>query len=99
MSRLLSADEMVRQLGDLPAWQRDGKTLRRDVVSAAFADAIRIVTDVAEVAEQMDHHPDIDIRWTRLTFALTTHSEGGITQLDIELAHRIDEISAEHGAK
>ena len=53
---------------------------------------IAVVDRVAEVAEEMDHHPDIDIRWRRLTFRLSTHSAGGVTELDAELARRIDEI-------
>ena len=46
----------------------------------------------------MDHHPDIDIRWRTLVFGLSTHSAGGVTQLDVELAHRISALAAEHGA-
>jgi 4a-hydroxytetrahydrobiopterin dehydratase len=99
MSRRLHADEITRQLGDLPDWQFDGDALHCDKEAPDFPTAIRIVDEIAEVAEQMDHHPDIDIRWKRLVFALTTHSEKGVTQLDVELAHRIDEIAAEHRAR
>ena len=99
MARLLDADEVVRALGDLPDWQWDGAALHRDVTAPSFLDGVRVVDDVAEVAEQMDHHPDIDLRWRRLAFALSTHSAGGITQLDVELAHRIDEIAREHGGR
>ena len=88
----------MRQLGDLPDWAWDGDALHRDLVAPTFAAAISIVTEVADVAEQMDHHPDIDIRWKRLSFALSTHTAKGVTQLDIELAHRIEEIAAEHEA-
>ena len=61
--------------------------------SPDFPAAVRLVTEVAEVAEQMQHHPDIDIRWTTTHWVLSTHSEGGITQLDVELAHRIAEAA------
>jgi 4a-hydroxytetrahydrobiopterin dehydratase len=98
MGRLLAADEIVRQLTALPDWEYDGTALHRDLVAPSFAAAIRIVDDVADTAEQMDHHPDMTIRFTRLGFRVTTHSEGGVTQLDIELAHRIDASAADHGA-
>lgn len=98
MSRLLHADEVHSALTTLADWQWTGDALLRDVKAPTFPAAIAIVTEVAEVAEQMDHHPDIDIRWRTLRFALSTHSAGGVTQLDVELAHRIDEIAGEHGA-
>ena len=93
MSRLLEADEIARQLLDLPGWTREGDTLRRSIEAKDFPAAIRIVDGVAVEAEQMAHHPDIDIRWRTLHFALSTHSAGGITQLDVELAHRISVIA------
>ena len=58
----------------------------------SFPVAITVVDRVAEVAEELDHHPDIDIRWRTLTFALATHSAGGVTEKDFGLAARIDEI-------
>ena len=97
MSRRLHADEITRQLTTLPAWRWDGTSLHRSVELPTFVGAIHVVDEVAEVAEQMNHHPDVDIRWKRLRFALSTHSEGGVTQLDVELAHRIDEIVVDHG--
>ena len=73
-------------------WKRDGDSLVAEVKATTFLDGIGYVTKVAEVAEEMDHHPDIDIRWRTLTFRLSTHSEGGITDLDTTLAERIDMI-------
>ena len=96
MPRLLDDDEINRQLGNLDDWSREGRALRRTVRAADFPTAIRIVDDVAEIAEEMNHHPDIDIRWRDLHFTLTTHSEGGVTQFDVELAHRIDEAARAH---
>ena len=72
---------------------REGDTLRRSIEAKDFPAAIRIVDGVAVEAEQMAHHPDIDIRWRTLHFTLSTHSAGGITQLDVELAHRISVIA------
>lgn len=93
MSRLLDANEIDQALTGLPGWQRDGDTLRFVHEASDFPTAIRIVDRVADEAEQMNHHPDIDIRWRTLTFVLSTHSAGGITQLDIELANRISRIT------
>lgn len=79
-------------------WSVEGDTLRRDVTAPDFPTAIAIVSAVAAEAERMNHHPDIDIRWRTLHFALTTHDAGGLTELDYTLARRIDEIAAEKGA-
>jgi 4a-hydroxytetrahydrobiopterin dehydratase len=98
MSRLLDAEEIDRQLRDLPHWSGDTSAVRRSAQFPDFPAAVRAVDDIALVAEAMDHHPDIDIRWRTLHLTLSTHSAGGVTQLDIELAHRIDECCAHHGA-
>ena len=98
MSRLLDAEEIVRQLADLPGWTGDTANLSHRVTAPTFLEAIRIVDEVAEAAEAMNHHPDIDIRWRTLRFELSTHSAYGVTQLDIELAHRISAIATAHGA-
>ncbi|MFM1964960.1 MAG: hypothetical protein RL134_685 [Actinomycetota bacterium] len=77
----------------LPAWRVEGGSLVRDVEAPTFPAAIEWVVMIAAAAEEMDHHPDIDIRWRRLRLALSTHSAGGrITELDVALAERIDAI-------
>ena len=92
---LLAADEIDRALaGDLSAWQRDGDAITREIQASSFLEGIRLVQRVAEAAEAMDHHPDIDIRYTTLTFTLSTHSEGGLTAKDLELARRVDRLAA-----
>ncbi len=98
MSRLLEPEEIDRQLADLPGWARDGRTLFRTVEAPDFVTAIAIVDEVAVAAEAMNHHPDMDIRWRRVGFTLSTHSAGGLTQLDVELAHQISEIARARGA-
>lgn len=75
-----------------PRWEREGDCLVAKVKAKTFLGGIDYVTKVAQAAEEMDHHPDIDIRWRTLTFCLSTHSEGGITDLDTTLAERIDMI-------
>jgi 4a-hydroxytetrahydrobiopterin dehydratase len=98
MTRLLTDEEIDRQLRDLPGWQRDGDAITATLEAPDFPTAIRLVDEVAVEAEDMDHHPDIDIRWRTVRFVLSTHSEGGLTQLDVELAHRISQAGTRLGA-
>jgi 4a-hydroxytetrahydrobiopterin dehydratase len=98
MSRRLEPDDLNAQLTSLVGWSGDTSGLRRTYQAQTFLEGIRLVDGVAEVAEEMDHHPDIDIRWRSITFGLVTHSEGGVTQLDVELAHRIDAMAGGLGA-
>jgi 4a-hydroxytetrahydrobiopterin dehydratase len=72
--------------------------LVRSVKSDTFLDGIRLVATVAQLAESMNHHPDIDIRWRTVHFTISTHSEGGVTDLDMDLAGRIDTAAADLGA-
>lgn len=81
-------------LEDLPEWSGDEAAITRTARLHSFMDAIAVVDRVAVVAEEMDHHPDIDIRWRTLTFRCTTHSAGHVTERDYELARRIDEVVA-----
>jgi 4a-hydroxytetrahydrobiopterin dehydratase len=97
MSRLLTDDEIERQLGDLPDWDRDGEAIVATIEAPDFPTGIRLVDDVAREAEEMGHHPYIDIRWRTSHWRLSTHSEGGLTQLDIELAHRVAQAAARLG--
>ncbi len=89
---MLSDEQVDAALADLAGWERVDNALRRSVKFPAFLDGIDAVRRVAERAEAADHHPDIDIRWRTVSFTLSTHSEGGITQKDLELAREIDEI-------
>ena len=94
MTELLGDDAINQGLADLPGWQRDGQALVRTVELASFPQAIEVVDRVAEVAEQDNHHPDIDIRWRTLTFRCSTHSAGGVTASDLALAGKINQIVA-----
>ncbi|TDZ79157.1 putative pterin-4-alpha-carbinolamine dehydratase [Mycobacteroides salmoniphilum] len=87
---LLTDDQINAALPGLPGWTREGDSLRRAVKFDAFLDGIDAVRRIAEHAESVDHHPDIDIRWRTVTFVLSTHSEGGITEQDVALAQAID---------
>jgi 4a-hydroxytetrahydrobiopterin dehydratase len=90
---LLSQEEIDNRLSnELSAWVRDGDAISRSVEAPSFLGGIDLVRKVAEKAESADHHPDIDIRYTSITFRLSTHSEGGVTQKDVDLAFDIDQL-------
>ena len=93
--QVLADDEVVAALAACGAseWHLIGGRLVRTVVSPSFVDAITLVDRVAELAESANHHPDIDIRYNRVTFALMTHDAGGITQTDVDLAAAIDDTA------
>jgi 4a-hydroxytetrahydrobiopterin dehydratase len=88
----LSPDELAAALTQLPQWSGNVDGLRRTVELPSFRDAVAAIVAVADVAEEMDHHPDIDLRWRTLHFALVSHCAGGVTDLDLQLARRIDTL-------
>ncbi|AEW97835.1 MULTISPECIES: 4a-hydroxytetrahydrobiopterin dehydratase [Streptomycetaceae] len=90
MPELLSDAQIDEAMADLKDWRREGNTLRRTVEAYDFPTAIRILDAVAVETEKLGHHPDVDLRYKTLHFSLTTHSVGGLTVLDTELAHRIE---------
>ena len=89
---LLDDDTVTKALADLPGWERDGAALVRTAALPSFPAAISAVDRVAVLAEEADHHPDIDIRWRNLTFRCSTHSAGGITDRDLRLAAAISAV-------
>jgi 4a-hydroxytetrahydrobiopterin dehydratase len=89
---VLTDDQVDAALADLDGWERTDGALRRSIEFGAFLDGIDAVRRVGEHAEAKDHHPDIDIRWRTVTFALVTHSEGGITSKDVDMARDINGI-------
>jgi 4a-hydroxytetrahydrobiopterin dehydratase len=93
---LLSDTAVADALSGLPGWERDGASLVRTVTLPSFRAAIATVDAVADAAEDADHHPDIDIRYNTLTFRLSTHSEGGLTAKDPDLAARISSAVDAH---
>ncbi len=95
----MDADEVARQLVGLIGWSGDVEAIVRRYAFPEFLTLVRGVDEIAVVAEDMNHHPDLDIRWRTLHVRLSTHDAGGVTQLDIELAHRIHEIVATLGAR
>jgi 4a-hydroxytetrahydrobiopterin dehydratase len=97
MAELLDVDSIRDAVALLDGWSGDSTAVSRTVESAGFPEAIALVVQVARAAEEMDHHPDIDIRWRTVTFRCTTHSAGGVTGRDIALAQRIDDLVAGRG--
>ena len=88
----LPDDEITHRLRQLPGWQLADHAIRKQFTFAAFADGIRFVDRVALLADAADHHPDIDIRYTRVGLSLRTHSAGGITAKDFQLAAQIEQL-------
>jgi len=88
----LTPDELVEALVDLPRWSGDVTGLRRTVELPTFRDAVAAIVAIGDVAEELDHHPDIDLRWRTLHLAVVTHSAGSVTPMDLRLAARIDAL-------
>jgi 4a-hydroxytetrahydrobiopterin dehydratase len=92
MGELLSDIEIQRMLGKIPGWSRKGDSITRTFQFKDFLSGIDFVGGVAEVAEKANHHPDIDIRYNKVTCTLSTHTESGITQKDLNMAAQIDHV-------
>lgn len=90
---LLKSPEIKAALARVPGWSRSGKAIRRTFEFKDFVAAMKFVNKVARLAEKAWHHPDIDIRWNKVTLVLSTHSEGGLTENDFKLAAGIDRLS------
>ena len=97
MADLLDAESVRNAVAVLDGWEGGTEAIVRTVGLRSFPAAIAVVDRVAQVAEEMDHHPDIDIRWRTTSWLLTSHDAGGLTQLDIELAHRINDAASAEG--
>jgi len=91
--QLLDEEEIATRTTGL-AWRREGNALVKEVTLADFAESLAWVNQVGALAEARDHHPDISISWNKVTLHLTTHSAGGLTGLDFDLATAIDAIGA-----
>lgn len=89
----LTEGEIVAALAELPGWERRGDAIAKSYRFKAFADGIRFVDRVAVEADRMDHHPDIDVRYTTVTMTLSTHSAGGLTARDVALARAIEPLA------
>jgi 4a-hydroxytetrahydrobiopterin dehydratase len=89
----LSDKEIEERLPGLAGWQRAGRAISRQFELADFKGSVDFVNRLTPEAEEMNHHPDLEISWNKVTVTLTTHSEGGLTENDFELARRIDGLA------
>ena len=80
-------------MGQLPGWKRSGKRIERNYQFENFIKAMEFVNQIAEAAEAVNHHPDILISYNKVTLSLISHDSGGVTQRDIKMATRINELS------
>lgn len=92
---LLTPNELQTFLAQHPEWKLEGDMIRRTYEAPTFLKGIDFVQRVAQAAEAADHHPDIDIRWRKVTLALVTHDAGGLTSRDTKLAAEADRLFAE----
>ena len=90
--KLLSNEEIAQRLTLRAGWSLRGKEIRKEFAHKDFVHAMGFVNSVALLAEKANHHPDIDIRWNTVTLALSTHSAGGLTDKDFNLAGEIDAL-------
>ncbi len=93
MADLLKASEIKEWLKKVPEWEQEKKSIERTFEFDDFFQSIDFVDSVAEIAEEQEHHPDIDIRYNKVRLVLSTHSKGGLTDLDFETAEKIDTLA------
>jgi 4a-hydroxytetrahydrobiopterin dehydratase len=89
---LLNDSEIGERLASMPGWKREGEAIVKKFEREDFAGSVGFVDSILEPAEQMNHHPDVAISWDEVTVTISTHSEGGLTAADFELAGRIDAL-------
>ncbi len=90
---LLDDAEIEQRLAGLPGWERSGEAIARTFACGDFVGSVRFVESLVEPAEGMNHHPDLEISWDKVTVTISTHSEGGLTAADFELAAKVDALS------
>ena len=93
----LSEDEIQEHLAKLPGWQVEDITLGKTYRFPSFAKSMEFVNQLAQMAESVQHHPDIDIRYDKVTIGLTTHDSGGVTANDVEMAATADDLAGSAG--
>jgi 4a-hydroxytetrahydrobiopterin dehydratase len=90
--KLLTEGEIRNRLAEVPKWTREGNAIARTWEFEDFPPALAFINQVGALAEAMNHHPDIVNSWNKVTLTLTTHDRGGLTDLDFEIAKRIDAL-------
>ena len=92
----LSKNEIQQKLKDMQGWLQQGKAIHKRYTLKSFMPAMGLVNKIAEAAEKAQHHPDITINYNVVGVSLSTHSEGGVTQKDFDLAQQIDKMAETH---
>jgi 4a-hydroxytetrahydrobiopterin dehydratase len=90
---LLGNDEIEAKLAGLDGWERRGDAIAKAFDRGDFVGSVRFVDSLVAPAEELGHHPDLEISWSTVTVTISTHSEGGLTAADFELATKIDALS------
>jgi 4a-hydroxytetrahydrobiopterin dehydratase len=89
----LSDEDIEARLAALPGWEREGDAIKKTLKFEDFVDSVQFVNRITPVAEELNHHPDLSISWNTVVVSLSTHSQGGITENDFELATRVDGLA------
>ncbi|MCD6050874.1 MAG: putative pterin-4-alpha-carbinolamine dehydratase [Verrucomicrobia bacterium] len=89
----LSLDQITVSMATVPAWKQEGAAIVRTFTLPNFSKAMEFTNAVAKAAENANHHPDIEIKWNKVTLRLSTHSEGGLTEKDFALAGKFDQLT------
>jgi 4a-hydroxytetrahydrobiopterin dehydratase len=90
---LLSEEEIKERLKELPGWQHRGESIVKSFDRSDFVGSVKFLDSLVEPAEEMSHHPDIAISWSQVEVAISTHSEGGLTKNDFELAKKVESLA------
>jgi 4a-hydroxytetrahydrobiopterin dehydratase len=90
---LLNDSEIEAELADLPGWKRVGEAIAKEFDRGDFVGSVKFVDSLVDPAEAMNHHPDLEISWATVKVSLCSHSEGGLTAADFELAAKIDALT------
>lgn len=88
----LDNDEIDAKMGELDGWSRQGEAITKEFENGDFKGSVGFVNEITPIAETMNHHPDLEISWDTVKVTITTHSEGGLTAGDFDLAGRIDAL-------
>ena len=89
---LLDDQQIEERLGGLEGWERSGDAITKTFENGDFVGSVKFVDSLVEPAEEMNHHPDLELSWDKVKVSITNHAEGGLTEADFELAKRIDAL-------